>query len=189
MSQEEINEDLGGYLHERKDRPFWKNFKSKSRPKASNVQEELKVDVKRVADREEKNIAPENKKELEAIEEKIEEVNKIETDTESYIEKEHESLLRRFFKRLNFSEKDADERIEEDIGTKEASEEEIKTVQAEKAGYNKEELVMNDSELREMLHGLHEWLAQLPPEKLAEFKQSKDFELYTQYLKKHNLIR
>jgi hypothetical protein len=46
-----------------------------------------------------------------------------------------------------------------------------------------------DEELKEMLRRMHEWVIQLPPEKLAEFKRSEDFELYARVLKKHNLIK
>jgi hypothetical protein len=51
MSQEDINKDLGSYLHERKDKPFWKKVDIKKiHPKHHDeemdaaIQQELKRD-------------------------------------------------------------------------------------------------------------------------------------------------
>jgi flagellar biosynthesis GTPase FlhF len=181
MGQEDINKDLGSYLHERKTRPFWnKILNSNPRPKRE-VQEELKQELEEKAAHE--DISPEEKKELEHMEEKIEEVNKVEGD----IEEEHESLMRKFFKKLNFSKKiDADDEAvivhDEDANgiIEHPGQEEI----------HAEALFANDDEeLREMLKRMHEWVVQLPPEKLSEFRNSEDFKLYTKVLKKHGLIR
>jgi hypothetical protein len=43
--------------------------------------------------------------------------------------------------------------------------------------------------MKDFLKNMHTWITQLPPETLKEFKESKDFELYTKVLKKYNLIK
>jgi len=202
MSQEDINKDLNGYLHERKDKSFWNRFKDRPKIKArkdEEIQEELRQDVERVAKHEDAAITPSDRQELGTMEEKIEEVNKVEVQVEKDIEEEHESLLQKFFKKLNFSgaKKDEDDKVleenspsENDAATNKAMTEDAYEKE-EPAVHIHHELVFEseDEELKEMLRRMHEWVIQLPPEKLAEFKRSEDFELYARVLKKHNLIK
>jgi hypothetical protein len=172
MSQGDINKDLGSYIKERKDKPFWKKYTvkkihSKHSDEEMNeaIQEELKHDFERVAEKEEKHFAPENKKELEAMEENIRD-DDIE---EKRIEAKKENTLGKFFKKLNFPK----------------SEKKHEKMQMS----DNPEIIMDDEELRELLHGLHNWIIQLPADKLERFKNSKEFERYTKYLRKHNLIK
>ena len=196
MAQEDINKDLGTYIAERKSSKFWSRFKNRPRPQAV-IREELREDVQKQAEME--NISPQDKHELEAMEEKIEEVNKVEIQVEHDIEIEHESLLQKFFKKLHISRADSDDITSEDINVEhvgpanvsenvdEEKNEEHIDVHSEGEPYV--ELSPDEEELREVVHGLNAWISELPPEKLVEFKASRDFELYTNYLRKHNLIR
>ena len=175
MSQEDINKDLGSYLHERKDKPFWKKVDIKKiYPKHDEeemdvaIQQELKRDFENKAEEEEKHISPDDKKELHALEEKVAEV----AEEEKHVEEKQENALKKFFKKLNFSEEKVEGKGYED---------------AEMS--NNPDIEMNDEEMRELLHGLHNWIIQLPADKLERFKNSKEFELYTKYLRKHNLIK
>ena len=99
------------------------------------------------------------------MEEKIVEVNEKEHD----IDEEREGVMKKFFKKLNFSDE----------------EEKVQKVHMS----NNPDIDMSDEETRELLHGLHNWIIQLPADKLERFKNSKEFELYTKYLRKHNLIK
>jgi hypothetical protein len=181
MKQDEINKDLGSYLKERKDKPFWKTSTAlKIKPKRDEeidaaVTEEIKHDFEKVATEEEKELAPEDKKELETMESQIEEVEKVEQHVEEGIEEERENVLHKFFKKLNFSDKKKEQDEEQMHEGVEMS--------------DNPEITMDDEELREVLHGLHDWIIQLPADKLEHFKNSKEFELYTKYLRKHNLIK
>jgi hypothetical protein len=175
MSQEDINRDLGSYIKERKDKPFWKKYDVKKiHPKHSDeemdvaIREELKHDFEDAGKKEEEHISPHNKKELEEMEEEIIEVN----EAEKYVEEEQENVLNKFFKKLNFSDKKEEKKEHEHASMS-----------------NNPDIEMSDEELRELLHGLHNWIIQLPSDKLEKFKNSKEFELYTKYLRKHNLIK
>jgi len=175
MSQNEINKDLGSYLHERKDKPFWKKYETKKiHPNHSDedmdvaIKEELKHDFEKSGEKEEKHISPTDKEELEGMEEKIVEAH----EEEKHVEEKQENALHKFFKKLNFSEEK-----EEGKGYTDAS------------MSDNPDIEMNDEEMRELLHGLHNWIIQLPADKLERFKNSKEFELYTKYLRKHNLIK
>jgi hypothetical protein len=182
MRQEEINRDLKHYITEKKDKPFWKksatpkikpktdeevnlmlhgdtHYKDSSESSETHYQTQSKI----------ANISSQDKKDLEEIEHKIEEVNEVEQKVEEEFEEERQGLLSKFFKKLNFSKSDKDDFEPE-------------------AKYNPESK-MDDEELRELLHGLHNWIIQLPTDKLEKFKTSKEFELYTNYLRKHNLIK
>lgn len=173
MSQQEINKDLGSYIHERKDKPFWKKYDVKKiHPKHNDeeidvaIKQELKHDFEHIGEKEEKHITSQDKKDLETMEEQIVEAN----TTKKYVEEEQENVLHKFFKKLNFSDK---------------KEKEYEGVQMS----NNPAITMNDEEMRELLHGLHNWIIQLPADKLERFKNSREFELYTKYLRKHNLIK
>jgi len=177
MSQEDINKDLGSYIKERKDKPFWKKYDVKKiHPKHADeemdvaIKEELKRDFEHSAEKEEKYIAPQDKKELEAMEEQIEETH----EEEKHVEEKQENTLHKFFKKLNFSDKDDAEESKQHEGMQMS---------------NNPEITMDDEEMRELLHGLHNWIIQLPADKLERFKNSREFELYTKYLRKHNLIK
>lgn len=178
--QKEINQDLGNYMHERhKNNSLWhKVFAKKPKPKEVD-ENQIKHELEKVAG--EAQIAPEDKKELEQMETKIEEVDKMEEEVEETFEQEREGLLKRFFKKLRSTKKtdaaeesglgvDADEITPTDSGHAHAHE-------------------SADDETRELLKRMHDWITQLPPEKLKEFKNSEDFQLYTKVLKKHNLIK
>jgi len=177
MGQQDINKDLGSYLSERKGKPFWKkNDIKKIHPKHRDeemdmaIQQELKHDFEQAGAREEEYIAPEDKKDLEAMEEKIIEASKEEKD----VDEKQENILKKFFKKLNFSDKNREEKERQYEGVQMS---------------NNPEITMDDEEMRELLHGLHNWIIQLPADKLERFKSSREFELYTKYLRKHNLIK
>jgi hypothetical protein len=175
MSQEDINKDLGSYIKERKDKPFWKKYDVKKiHPKHTDeemdvaIKEELKHDFEHAAEKEEKHIAPQDRKDLEEMEEKIVELH----EEEKQVEEKQEGSLKKFFKKLNFSDNNGEEKHHEGMQMS-----------------NNPEITMNDEEMRELLHGLHNWIIQLPADKLERFKNSREFELYTKYLRKHNLIK
>ena len=176
MSQEDINKDLGSYIKERKDKPFWKKYDVKKiHPNHHEeemdvaIQQELKRDFEHAGEKEEKHIALEDKKELESMEQEITE----NVEEEKYVEEKQENTLKKFFKKLNFGDK---------------KEEEERTYEPAVMS-NNPDVEMSDEEVRELLHGLHNWIIQLPADKLERFKNSKEFELYTKYLRKHNLIK
>ena len=189
MTQEEINNDLGQYINEKKrSKPFWSNIRLQSnngqKKKDEDVKESMKEDIEKVAESE--NITVQDKHELEQMETRLSEVNMIEAEVEEDIHEEREGILKRFFKKLNFSKGSKKEDIDDDAEVPVSEPASSAHHATETSG---QEELMSDSDLREMLYGIHHWLTQLPPEKLEEFKSSKDFELYTKYLKKHDMIR
>jgi hypothetical protein len=177
MKQEEINKDLGSYIHERKDRPFWKKHsdpKIKPKLKEDEMESAIKEEIEHVKTEEQHTLTQQDKHELESMEKHVEEINEAEQVYEEKADVEREGVLKKFFKKLNFSDK------------KEKNEEK----EYEPAVMsNNPEITMDDEETRELLHGLHNWIIQLPADKLEQFKNSKEFELYTKYLRKHSLIK
>jgi hypothetical protein len=172
MAQQEINKDLDHYIKEKhRKEPFWKKFKYKP-SKKEDVQEDIKHELEAAEKTE--NITAEDKKELEEMEHKIVEVNEVEEQVEEKIDEEREGLLKKFFKKLHFGKGEHQEDFESNEG--EDSEE-----------HESEEV--SDDEMKQFLKNTHSWITQLPAEKQKEFKESKDFELYTKVLKKHNLIK
>lgn len=174
MSQEDINNDLGHYIKEKhKKEPFWKKFKRKP-----STREDVQEDIKHELEAEEKieKISPEDKKELEEMEHKIEEVNEIEEKVGGEIDDEREGILKRFFKKLNFGKKGEDDHDMSYLNEHEDNSEE-----------GQEESV--DDEMKQFLRGMHSWITRLDPEVQKEFKNSKDFEKYTEMLRKHGLIK
>ena len=176
MKQDEINKDLGSYINERKSKPFWKVGSSGPKIKPKYAEEEMdsaiKHEIEHVKAEEQHTLTAEDKKELETIEEKVEAINEEEKEFVEEKDEEREGVLKKFFKKLNFSKEDTEE----------------KEYQPAEMSDNPE-IQMSDEELRELLHGLHNWIIQLPADKLERFKNSKEFELYTKYLRKHNLIK
>ncbi len=174
MSQEDINDDLGHYIKEKhKKEPFWKKLKLKHKPK-EDVEEEIRVELENAEKRE--DISPKDKKELEEMEHKIEEVNDIEEKVEEEIDEEREGILKRFFKKLNFGKKN-DGMDDRDMG-----------YLNEHEGPEEDETI-HDEEMKEFLKSMHSWITKLDPEVQKEFKNSKDFEKYTEMLRKHGLIK
>ena len=177
MSQEDINDDLGHYIKEKnKKEPFWKKFKPKS-----NHNEEIEEEIKKEFEKAEENedITPQDKKELEEMEHKVEEVNKIEEKVEEEIDEEREGILQKFFKKLNFGKnKEPDGR---DIG--------YLNEKAETEDEGSESATVDDEEIKEFLKSMHSWITRLDPETQKEFKNSKDFEKYTEILKRYELIK
>jgi hypothetical protein len=174
MKQDEINKDLGSYIGERKSKPFWKiygkNHQIKPKYKEEEMESAIKHEIEHVEQEEHHTLKPETKHELESMEKHVEEINESEEVFEEKADEEREGVLKKFFKKLNFSKEEEDE---------------PQTVQMS----NNPEITMDDEEMRELLHGLHNWIIQLPADKLERFKTSKEFELYTKYLRKHNLIK
>lgn len=174
MSQEDINDDLGHYIKEKnKKEPFWKKFKPKHKSK-EDVEEDIKVIIENAEEKE--NITPEDKKELEEMEHKIEEVNEVEERVEEEIDDEREGILQRFFKKLNFGKNNKDKN-EHNIGYLNEKDD------------SEEEVTAEDKEMKEFLKSMHSWITKLEPEVQKEFKNSKDFEKYTEMLRKHGLIK
>jgi len=170
MAQDDINKDLDHYIKEknRKD-PFWKKFKHKPSSK-EDVQEDIKHELEAAEKTE--NISVEDKKDLEEMEHKIVETNELEEKMDEEINEEREGMLKKFFKKLNFNKKEQSEEDDEEEHEPEESGETI-----------------SEEEMKQFLKNTHSWITQLPPEKQKEFRESKDFELYTKVLKKHNLIK
>lgn len=174
MKQDEINKDLDSYIHTRKDKPFWKvygrNHNIKPKYKEEEMDSAIRHEIEHVQQEEHHTLKPEDKHELESMEKHVEEINETESEFVEEKDEEREGVLAKFFKKLNFSKEEDDE---------------PKTVQMG----NNPEITMDDTEVRELLHGLHNWIIQLPADKLEKFKNSREFELYTKYLRKHNLIK
>lgn len=176
MSQEDINDDLGRYIKDKhKKEPFWKKLKPKSKSK-----EEIEEEIKEELENAEKNedVTPEDKKELEEMEHKIEEVNEVEERIEEEIDDEREGMLKRFFKKLNFGKKNGVD--EHDIGYLNE-----KSDDSEEG----EEVTVDPEEMKEFLKSIHSWITKLDPETQKEFKNSQDFEKYTEMLRKYELIK
>jgi len=177
MKQDEINQDLGSYISERKEKPFWKKYtapKIKPKFKEEEMDNAIKHEIEHVTADEEQIIRPEDKHELEIMEKQVETINEVEEKVIEDINEEREGVLKKFFKKLNFSDKS------EDVQDDDSEHVEMS---------DNPEITMDDEEMRELLHGLHNWIIQLPADKLEQFKDSKEFELYTKYLRKHNLIK
>jgi pyruvate/oxaloacetate carboxyltransferase len=164
MHQDDINKDLGNYIHERKDRPVWSKMFGKAPTPKEEVKEEIKEDIMEKAAEADEKIAPEDKKDLEHMEGEIVEAH----EEEEEIEERREGVLKRFFKKLNFSGNKPEEDEQEEVP---------------------EQGTEDEEEMKDFLKNMHTWITQLPPETLKEFKESKDFELYTKVLKKYNLIK
>jgi len=186
MKQEEINKDLDSYIHTRKERPFWTKYggshKIKPKYKEEEMESAIRHEIEHVEEVEHHTLKPEDRHEFEEMEKRVDHINKAEEevieklteDKEEVVERadeEREGVLKKFFKKLNFS--------------RDEEEDEPRTVEMS----DNPEITMDDTELRELLHGLHNWIIQLPADKLEHFKNSKEFELYTKYLRKHNLIK
>ncbi|HYD03389.1 MAG TPA: hypothetical protein VEC16_03755 [Alphaproteobacteria bacterium] len=188
MRQDEINRDLKNYITVKKEKPFWKLGNSSGVPKIKpKTDEEVNlmlhgdthykssedIDPVEAAHAEHHpahhHLNSQDKEEIHEIETKIKEVDKVEHAVAEEFEEEKEGLFKRLFKKINLSKDDEDDKELE-------------------ATYN-EQSTMDDEELRQLLHGLHNWIIQLPSDKLEKFKSSKEFELYTRYLRKHNLIK
>ncbi|MEM4710423.1 MAG: hypothetical protein QXL18_00550 [Candidatus Woesearchaeota archaeon] len=153
MSQKDINKDLGQYIKEKhKKEPFWKRIGISK--KAINDDAKTKED-----------------KELEEMENKLEEVNAVEEKVEEEINEEREGILKRFFKKLNFGKKEQEYYEPEEEETKEDNE------------------LNDDQEIKEFLKSIHAWIIKLDPEIQKEFKNSPDFEKYKKMLKKYGLIK
>jgi len=100
-------------------------------------------------------------------EEKVREIEEVEEEVEKEIEAEDRpGLLSRIKGFILGSDKDADEEdfIEE-----------------------KKDTIPDD--LKEVLKLQHKWINKLPPEKISEFKESEDFQKYTDVLRKYGLIK
>lgn len=224
MRQNDINNDLGSYLHAKKDKPFWKKdtikikprhefddevvvrheieraelHKDDSKPVATHhdtlgttSHHELKPNAVRNVESHHEDVTPQHENtqahhetveihhdikpivHKTVLEPKVEEYNDIQTKI-TVDEPKEEGGLKKFFKKLSFS------KDEEDDGPRQIGHMEMS---------DNPEITMDDEELRELLHGLHNWIIQLPSDKLERFKTSKEFELYTKYLRKHNLIK
>jgi len=174
MSQQDINKDLNSYLSERKNKPFWKKYNAiKIKPKQDEeIESAIKHELEHVKGEEQHKLTPSDKQELETMEKQVEEIDVVEEVVDEKLDEEREGVLKKFFKKLNFSDKEKKTREYEDAVMS-----------------NNPDVQMSDEELRELLHGLHNWIIQLPADKLERFKNSREFELYTKYLRKHNLIK
>jgi hypothetical protein len=214
MRQDEINKDLGSYLHTKKDKPmFWKKTTPKIKPHhefddevivrhelehADTIKPETKTaataapttPIRRIVNKvevehhQEEQVHHDIKPKIAVHEEpmthhdvkpkaKVEVDDDIEADVKIE-EPEKSNPIKKLFQKIGFSKDDEDEGPHQ-IGHMDTG--------------NNPEITMDDEELRELLHGLHNWIIQLPSDKLERFKTSREFELYTKYLRKHNLIK
>jgi len=187
MHQEDINKDLGHYINERKrSRPFWKKVFGADPHSKKAVQAEIKEELENAAEHE--NISSADKKELEDMQERIEEVNKVEEEVEQKIEQEHEGLLKKFFKKLNFSSEKGN--IEEDDEDENDADEDGHGDEHEHNHEHKHHAAnVDEEELKQFLKNMHEWITRLDQETLKDFKNSDDFKLYVKILKKYDLIK
>jgi hypothetical protein len=173
MHQDDINKDLKHYIHEKKDKPFWKGMFKKGQHE-EHVRQELKEDVERMGQQQEDNMAPEDKKALENMEEDIKEANMEEQE----IDNKREGVLKKFFKKLNFSKGSHDSRDENEDDLEDEGEQK----DTDASG-------TTDDEMKDFLKMVHSYITRLPSEDLQDFKKSKDFELYTKVLEKYGLIK
>lgn len=175
MKQDDINKDLGSYISERKSKPFWKVYGRSHTVKPKYKEEEMdsaiKHEIEHVQKEEQHTLTHEDKQELEGMEKHVEEINEVQEEFEEKADEEREGVLKKFFKKLNFSKSEEEKEYEPAVMS------------------DNPDIEMNEEEVRALLHGLHNWIIQLPADKLEHFKNSKEFELYTKYLRKHNLIK
>ena len=183
MHQQEINNDLKSYINDRKkSKPFWQRVFRNSPRSKTEVQEEIKEDLEEKAAAEENALAEDDKKELHEMEAKIEEVNTVEERVEEEIEEEHEGVLKRFFKKLHHAKPN-------DSATADAVEDDANDAEDESIAEETPAVEISEEEIKTLLKNMHDWILELPPEKLQEFKRSEDFELYTKALKHYKLIK
>lgn len=101
----------------------------------------------------------------------MEKQTEFQEEQEEYMEEEYEErrpgLVRRAFRKI--------------FGTRQEPEEDMEIEQPTEPDF--------EEELKDTIKMIHKWLEQLPPEKLAQFKRSPDFERYKKLLRRLKLIK
>ncbi len=144
----------------KKQKRFLFIFKRRSRT-ADKMEEEMEIH--------EKELTPEEKAELQSLEEEVREVDTEET----LLEVEKQSAIARFFGML-FGKRGMNDDFEE-----------INEEQVESAV---QEDTLKD-ETRVVLKALHKWISRLPPDQIEAFRRSQDFEMYKSLLEKYGLVK
>ncbi|MCF7866591.1 hypothetical protein K9M18_04130 [Candidatus Woesearchaeota archaeon] len=167
IDKSEFNKDLDNYLDKKREGPSGSDtlrsgalrlfsFFTKRIPSDDEVQAKQAA---RVAAKE---------REMEVMEEEIEEIH----ETEDVLETHREGIVYRFLKVLRLT------------GRKEyVDDEDLEEAIVEQRVIETEEM------FKDTLKSLHKWLEELPPDKMEQFKRSEDFEKYKAALRKVGLIK
>ncbi|RMF06097.1 hypothetical protein D6764_03130 [Candidatus Woesearchaeota archaeon] len=180
---------LDRYLEERQQsRPTDFIIRRKQKEKKIEKVPEIKEDEIVIEEREptffERLFGRRKKKELELVEDELEEeIEKASTleemeeefeeleEAEQIIEEKKMSLWRRILEKIKGATVEEEEpAVEEDVV------------------YDEEDFVV-PPDLKEVLKIQNEWLKRLPPAALKEFKSSEDFKRYQEILRKYGLIK
>ncbi len=177
IAKKEFNSDLDKYIDSRKGEESSLS-KRLGRVKKSLSEREIKITWPSLGIRNmfRRRIPSEERRVREKIPEKDEEeFSEMEDElgqiqeAEDELEQEREGVLRRFFRKLWFSDR---QRIDD-----------------EEVAVEESQVMASDEETREVLKGLHKWLESLPQDKKAEFKKSEDFHKYKDLLKRLGMIK
>lgn len=165
IANNDFNKDMDDYLTTIRDKD------NKREPSFSGALKIFNVLRRRIPSDEEverRELKRQNEREMEVMEDEIEEIH----ETEEVMEVQREGIVTRFLKKLRLSSRD--EYIED--------EEEMEVAVERRA-------IASEEKCKETIKIVHKWLEQLPPEKLDQFKRSEDFVKYKQTLKELGLIK
>ncbi len=173
-----FDKEMDKYIKQRKDSKISFRFgkKNSEEPQPSFWDRIFKKEEKQIPS---EDLTEDEKARLEAMEDEIEAVRELESadpeHTEIY-EEARESMIERFFQSLRFFKhkhklEDEEEHVLE-------AEEELE-----------EEKQQIDEDMKEVLKITHNWLEKLSKRNKDAFKESEDYQKYTNILVKHGLAR
>jgi len=175
-----FNKDLDKYLRQRKDSKLSLRFgrkKNSDEPQPSFWDRFFKKNEEKQIPSE--DLTDEERERLEAMEDEIESVKELESADPEHAEiyeEARESMLERFFQSLRlFKHKHQLEDEEEQV------------LEAEE--HIEEEKQQVDEDMKEVLKITHRWLEKLSKRNKEAFRESEDYEKYTDILVKHGLAR
>jgi hypothetical protein len=171
-----FNKDMDKYLRTRKEEKLTFRFGSKDGEPgflSSLFKKEKEEQIPA------EDLTEEERERLEAMEEEIEAAEMMEEEDPEHAEiyeEARESMIERFFQSLRlFRRKHQLEDEEEHL------------LEAEEEFEEEKQRIEED--VREVLKITHTWLEKLTPKQKTAFKNSKDYERYTEILVKHKLAR
>jgi hypothetical protein len=182
-----INDDLDDYLRRRRGKSGWRLFGPVARQPAKlpaskpTITQEEPGFWKRLfgAPRKEEmideDLTPDEKARLEKMEQKIEKLDEAEhehPEAAPQLEREKESLVKRFFNLFRGYERR--HQLDKRMGQLEVYEAEV---------------AAKDEEVKRVLKQIHGWLERLPPDEKEAFRRSSAFHDYKALLEKYGLLR
>lgn len=174
-----FNRDMDKYIRQRKDSKLSLRFgrkKNSDEPQPSLWDRFFKKDEPQIPS---EDLTDEERERLEAMEDEIESVKQMESADPEHAEiyeEARESLLERFFQSLRlFKHKHQVEDEEEQVLEAE-----------EEVAQEKQEI---EEDVKEVLKITHKWLEKLSKRNKEAFRDSEDYEKYTDILVKHGLAR